>query len=342
MGLSLLSGCAGQGTPAGIYAVPVKDGVSTWVGEPAAAPTWSPTGEILAWGSEDGLSIANLENGSTRVLTTTPVAGRPAWSPDGKAIAYMDERGQSLTIVNASNGTETADVPVATESRWSSSVDLESWGSPSWSGDGSRIAFACWDGAGDELCVANSDGSQRRQITRLGPATNAATDPGRIATATSNIGAPAWAPDGSTIAVAAYPERSGAPAGLFLVDLDRGTARQLSKLLPNSEITWEPDGSALVFSATEKGRSDVVRVGIKDGEAAKLTTRLTGGARSPALSPDGKRIAAISQGALIVLDEDGSVSTFPGLTLKEAFPAWSAGGDVIAVSAKEDPIAKYD
>jgi Tol biopolymer transport system component len=342
LGLSMLTGCTSVGQLPGIYTVAVDDGTTTWVGQPPGMPAWSPIGETLVWGSEDGLVVNDLNNGSSHVLSGSPVAGRPAWAPNGDAIAFFDDSQRSLAIVDAASGNARVRIPVATEDRWSATTDLMSLGGPAWSRDGSRIAFACWDGAGDELCVVDSDGGGRQQVTRLGPTSNTVTDPGRIATATSNIGPPAWAPNDDAIAVTAYPERSGAPSGLFVVDLDRGTARQVSKLVPNSEISWAPDGDTLIFSATEKGRSDVVRVSVKDGTATKLTSQLPAGARSPALSPDGTRVAAISQGALVILGEDGTVSTASTHGLKDAFPAWDASGKLVAVSAREDPISRYD
>lgn len=282
LALALLSGCASADKPAGIYVYDVEAATATWIGQPVGRLAWSPNDEVLALASEDGLTLIDMQDGSARDLVLTRVAGRPAWSPDGSAIAYLDESDNSLTVVDSISGTMQGKILVATEPRWTNSVDLLSWGGPAWSPDGERLAFACWDGAGDELCVVNDDGTQMRQFTRLGPTSRAGDDVGRTVTATSNIGPPSWSPDGHAIAVAAYPERSGAPSGVFIANLEAGTARQIGKQLPNSEISWSPDGKWIYFSATEKGRSDVTRVSTRDGSAKKLTAALPGGARSPA------------------------------------------------------------
>jgi Tol biopolymer transport system component len=337
-----LSACTSVDSQAGIYVTGADGGTATWMGAPAGVPSWSPKGMELAWASEDGLTIANMEDQTVRTIVTDPIAGKPAWSPDGNEIAYLDENSRSLDIVDVRSGAIRNTIPVATESRWATNVDLLTWGGPSWSADGKKIAFVCWDGAGDELCTADTDGSHPKQITKLGPATGATTDIAHTVTATSNIGPPAWSPAGDTVAVAAYPERSGAPSGLFLVNLQPGTARQISKLLPNSDIVWSPDGSALYFSATEKGRSDVVRIDIDDGKASKLTSALAGGARSPALSPNGERLAAINQGLVVILKDQGTFVESTPLGLKEGSPAWDASGSMLAFSAREDPLVKYD
>jgi Tol biopolymer transport system component len=220
---------------------------------------------------------------------------------------------------------------------------LQVLGGPSWSPDGERLAFVCWDGTGDEICVVDTDGTRRRQVTRIAAREGANTaDAQDFMPAAANVGPPAWSPDGMSLAVAAYPERRGAASGVFVVDLERGTARRISSLLPTSEISWYPDGAALLFSAVEKGRSDAIRATVGYTSTTKLTASLPEGARDPVLSADGQRVAVSSGAAIVVLDHDGNMQSLDELGLRGRYPAWNADGNSIAFAASPDPIAVYE
>lgn len=337
--LALLVGCTetGSSSQPGIYILRDGSDAPGWIGGPAGVPVWSSDGRILAWATEDGLMIAARESAQTRTLTNRPVVGRPAWSPAGNAIAFVDEASASLIVAESSTGKSLLEAPIATESAGRDAQELLGLGGPSWAPDGARLAYVCWDGAGDELCVMNADGTGSRTVTKLEPAPSAVDG-----MASSNVGPPAWSPDGAAIAVAAYPERRGAAAGVFLIDLDLGTARRVSKLVPNSEITWTPDGASLIFAASEKGRSDVLRVAVNSSESTKLTADLPKGGRSPALSPDGKELAIVSGGTIVVLDGPNVVRQINTTDLRGMAPAWSPSGGEIAFAAAQDPIRTYD
>jgi Tol biopolymer transport system component len=334
---ALLQGCTAPGSSAqsGIYVVSGASDAPGWIAEPAGIPVWSPDGRELAWATEDGLMVASVESGQTSVLAQRPVLGRPAWSPAGDAIAFVDEGSASLVVVESSTGRSLLEAPIATDSVDQEAKELLAFGGPSWSPDGDRLAFVCWDGHGDELCVMNSDGSGTRTITKLEPA------PGIPGAASSNAGPPAWSPDGATIAVAAYPERRGAAAGVFLIDLEQGTARRLSKLLPNSEISWTADGASLVFSALEKGRSDVWRIAVDSSESSKLTADLPRGGRSPALSADSKELVVASGGMIVVLNGTDVDRQVEIQGLRGIAPTWSPSGE-IAFAAVPNPLQTYD
>ncbi|MGH2613630.1 MAG: TolB family protein [Thermomicrobiales bacterium] len=255
-------------------------------------------------------------------------------------MAYIDRNTGALMVVKVMTGEEMLSAPVTTIDALQQPLALLTFGGPAWAPDGSRLAFNCWDGRGDEVCVIRSDGTDRRQITRVEASQSSAeVQHDALIPAPANIGPPAWAPNGESLAVASYPERGGAPKGVFVVHLETGTAERVSTLVPNSEISWLPDGDSLLFSAIEDGRSDVRLVSIGDDDASNLTSRLPQPAREPALSRDGSRLAVSSGGAIVVVSLDGEVEATQSLPLYGWSPAWSPGGDTLAFVADPDPIA---
>jgi len=144
------------------------------------------------------------------------------------------------------------------------------------------------------------------------------------------------------IAVAIYPERSGAPTGVFLVDPEEGMGRRVSSLQPNSVTTWSPDGGSILFSAFRRGRSDAFLVVVGASNQQRVTEGLPEGSRNPAFSPDGTRIAVESGGGVVVLGTQGPSQAFSVPGLRSSYPSWSPDGSAIAIAATSDPIASYN
>lgn len=337
---AMLFGCAAGDEP-GVYLVNVGDGESRRVGDLPAIPVWSPSGDALIWAGEDGLFRREIDEQFATRLWTGPIAGRPAWSPDGGAIAFVDRTRASLLVLSLQSGDILVETPMANPVARFQPLALPTLGGPAWAPDGTRLAFACWDGAGDEICTIGADGRGRRQVTRIEPPTSGAA-PADFVPASSNVGPPAWSPDSSSLAMAVYPERSGAVSGVFVVDLKRGTARRVSPLHPTSEVLWTPQGSSLIFAASDKGRVDVFRISVGDHASENLTESLPGGAFDPTLSPDGSELAVSSEGAILVLGSGSTVLELAKSSLAERYPAWSPLGEAIAYAADANPITTYD
>jgi len=336
-------GCASADVESGVFIIRTADGALESLGEPAGIPVWSPTDDLVAWGNEDGLFIRGLQEPAVRQVAAGSVAGIPAWSPDGKLLAYVDRNRASLVVISATSGVEQFTQPVDRYRGPSARFPLLTLGGPSWAPDGSRIAYVCWDGAGDEICVIQSDGTQWRQVTRLKPRQPNDSNPTpQSLPAESNAGPPAWSPRGNFLAVAVYPERPGAPTGVFLVDPEDGLARRVSSLQPNSVISWFPDGGSILFSAFRRGRSDVIRVVLPTTYVQTLTEGLPEGSRNPALSADGSRIAVETGGGITVLGKEEPVQGFSVPGLRSSYPDWGNDGKSIAVSASTDPITIYN
>jgi Tol biopolymer transport system component len=338
-----IAGCVSAEVESGVFIVHTADGALESIGEPAGIPVWSPAGDFIAWGNEDGLFVRALSEPAARKLAIGPVAGVPAWSPDGQRIAYVDPDRVSLVVIALASGTDQFTQPLDRRPGTRARFALLTLGGPSWAPDGSSLAYVCWDGAGDEVCVVQSDGTGWRQVTRLKPRApegNSATP--QALPAESNVGPPAWSPRGNFLAVAVYPERPGAPTGVFLVDPEKGLTRRVSSLQPNSVISWFPDGGSILFSAFRRGRSDAIRIVLPTTTLQTLTAALPEGSRNPTLSPDGSQLAVETGGGIAVLEDEEPVQAFGVPGLRSSYPAWGADGTTIAISAITDPIAIYN
>ena len=338
-----MTACVPADVRNGVFTFRTEDGGLIWVGEPAGIPVWSPTDDTVAWGNEDGLFLRRPDHVGSRRLSASAIAGVPGWSPDGESLAYIDRDRASLVVVEVASGAEQLTQPLDRRRSDSARFSLVTLGGPSWAPDGSLIAYVCWDGAGDEICLIGPDGTGWRQLTRLERATiDGESAAPQSLLAASNAGPPAWSPEGDSIAVAAYPERPGAPTGVFLVDLDEGMGRRVSSLQPNSVISWTPDGDSIVFSAFRRGRSDAFRVVLATSTQQRVTEGLPEPSRNPAVSPDGSRIAVESGGEIVVLGQQGPLQTISAAGLRSSYPSWSADGAAIAIMAGSDPIANYN
>jgi Tol biopolymer transport system component len=339
--LTVTAGCGSSWAEPGIYVSRLDGGAPGWIGAPVGAPVWSPVGDSIAWGTEDGLFVHDLATGATRVLSDQAIAGRPAWEPNGDSIAVASRDAMSVDAIDLTSGTSRFSISTEFRDSPHAQTAMVTAGAPAWAPDGEWIAFSCWDGHGDEICIADGDGGNRRQLTDIAAAGNP-SQPVASARAIANAGRPSWSPDGEFLAIAIYPERRGAPTGLFIIDPEAGEVRKISGAVPVSEIGWGRQSDWVVFAAIENGRSDVYRVSIVSGTEENLTETLPAAAQSPSLSPDGSRVAVTSDGEIVMIDiTNGGTSSIES-PLWGRFPAWSPNADVIAFAAEANEIRRYD
>ncbi len=154
--------------------------------------------------------------------------GSQTWSPQADRLALT--RGGSLWVVarGQSDGIEVAD-------------NLSGVRAPSWSPDGSSLAFYATDsGYQDVWIVAADGGSEPRQLT-----TEAAEiDDARFT--------PMWSPDGRWIAFVSN-RADWWHDDVWLVEVaSGGTHKVSSSLMASSSPVWSPDGSSLVLMGTAK------------------------------------------------------------------------------------------
>ena len=231
-----------------------------------------------------------------------------------------------------------------------------------------RIVFACLpDGqAHSDICMINSDGSDLRRLTES-PESKAwpTWSPNKKTIVFGNANKlwlmdadgnnlrvlkedvsfdlrTAWSPDGSKIAY-------GVIFAINIIDIHTKEERLL-KLPQNmvriKEVAWSPDGQQLAFAAdADLPTRDIYVVNTdyvlnEEGIGLRQLTQHPGEDRTPAWSPDGRKIAFYStrneSGGIFLMDADGKNIT--ELTDEgENTPSWSPNGKQIAVDVFPGP-----
>lgn len=336
----LMSSCA---TPVsgGVYVAGLDTREPSLIGSPAGSPVWSPDGQDLIWSTEQGIQTWKSATDAREQLTADVVAGLPAYAPQGDQIAYFHAPESELILFNPRTRSVELRLDARAPGTTAPLAQMLSLGGPSWSPEGRQLAFTCWDGAGDEICVLNVLNGLVTQLTKLSEELSGRTAAGGRQNATSNMGPPAWSPDGASIAVAAYPERRGGASGLFVIDVAKGSARRLSDLQPNSKITWEADSGAVLFSAPSPDRSDVFRVDAEGRSQSVLTASRSDSARNPALLASGDIAAASSDGAIVVIRNQQEVERIYVEGLHADYPAAHPEREEFSFVAEPDLIPNY-
>jgi pyruvate/2-oxoglutarate dehydrogenase complex dihydrolipoamide acyltransferase (E2) component len=147
-------------------------------------------------------------------------------------------------------------------------------GAPAVRRDGRRIAFWTREGGRTRLRVVDADGTGGRVVTD----------------ALLLSGAPAWMPDGASLAVGAIV--NGAPR-LFRVPLDGGAPAPLVAE-PSADPAWAPAGDLLAFTGADVGTTFPLKAVNADGSAHRMPPlTLTRGERHVAFLPGGRSIAVL-------------------------------------------------
>jgi Tol biopolymer transport system component len=159
----------------------------------------------------------------------------------------------------------------------------------------------------------------------------------------SDIGMPAWSPDGSEIALVATKHGN---QDIYVVPADGrvshpGSVRQLTFGPAQDEFpTWSPDGTTVAFDSSgatafdDSGLSEtqeIWSIPARGGAARRLTSNDVPD-QAPTYSPDGSQIAFFHDGEISMIDADGGRvrSVLDHGVVSGWSPEWSTEGDKIA------------
>jgi TolB protein len=272
-------------------------------------PVWSPNGRSLLFAREADLYVMNAQGtGRVKLADGQFEISQQRWSHDGRMIAYVNGRPEGegiipeLWVMRADGSGKLRLAENATE--------------PSWSPDGSRLAYVKQDLPLIQVRVINVDGT------------------GDVALTNRTSFQPAWSPDGSRIAFVTLGDKQ-----MFLVNPD-GTG-EVSVTPPGTEDdgpAWSPDGTRIAFHTGLPGSDSDIAVMNADGTGRVNLTNRAGFDLSPAWSPDGRRIAYhrsdLADSEIYIMNADGSSKTNLSKrpTTSESTPAWGGEGRQLVAS----------
>jgi Tol biopolymer transport system component len=327
----------------GALVVMASDGSAMQVVHTAnnARPAWSPDGRYLSY-ALGGSTYLIPATGGSPLFVTARAGGDLAWSNAGASAARAATRafgpgpgvtsgcgvhcgtlivtgGAVLYRIPAAGGTGQ---PLTTEGSTNARV-----GAPAVSPDGRSVAYI----AGSLLTVVPIGGGSAR---RLGPYPFNA--------------APAWSPNGTAVAVgytgfspiAGSYAKGASYTGLAVLDASSGAALFSYALLDKATIqpAWTPDVAALIASQSQRGLPfGLVRIDLATKQALSLTTDPAHGYFHPAVSPNGRLVAAVrtasataTSGQLWVATIDGSNGHVLASQIAVDQLAWSPDGRYVA------------
>ncbi|WP_319381714.1 Tol-Pal system beta propeller repeat protein TolB [Thiomicrorhabdus sp.] len=185
--------------------------------------------------------------------------------------------------------------------------------SPSWSPDGSKIAYVSFESGRSNIIVQSLDGTFRTVIAKY----------------KGINGAPAWSPDGTKLAMTLS---KGGNADIYIMDVASKKLRQVTRNYAiETEAVWAPDGKSIFYNSDRRGNPQIFQLNLENNQEKRITFEGKYNA-NPELSPNGRYLAMVQGGNgfhIALLDrETGDFRVISDTYLDES-PSFSPNGEMI-------------
>lgn len=274
---------------------------------------------LIAFGgvrSGEDSEIYTMQADGTRWVNLTNSPGSyscPAWSPDGKQIAFWSRSGDESSVALYLMSANVSGIHQLVHGMLGAD--------PSWSSDGTHIAFtgstATREGYEDDVWVVDLNTQQVTNLTK---------HPAHDIT-------PAWSPHGKKIAFASDRDGPAFKYQIYVMDADGSHVERLTdEPLAAHQPAWSPDGRKIAYTCNHDRGYEICVINADGSHRIELTpSEEFRNGYQPSWSPDGLRIVYREthgdQSNLYVMNADGSEPL--GLTdvshmglLSVGCPAW--------------------
>jgi TolB protein len=225
-------------------------------------------------------------------------------------IAYVNRQGQKFSLIVADSDGYNEQTVLAQN---------EPIMSPSWSPDGSHLAYVSFETGHAAIYVQSLYNNQRTVLANF----------------RGSNSAPAWSPDGKQLAIVLTRDGS---SQIYLIRPDgSGVRRITSSGVIDTEPNFSPDGQSLLFTSDRGGSAQVYRMSA-DGGAVQRMTFGQGNNFSPRYSPDGKGFvyAHFTNGKFYIAAQDFQTGQVEILTAGgwEKKPSFAPNGKLILFASE--------
>ncbi len=147
---------------------------------------------------------------------------------------------------------------------------------PTWSPDGSEIAYVSFETSRPAIYRQNLVTGAREQLTNFKGLNSS----------------PSWSPDGKTMAMVL--SKDGSP-DIYLMDMaTKNLTRATRHYAIDTEPAWMPDGKSLLFTSDRGGRPQIYRYDLQSGTTERLTFDGAYNARAR-VAQDGRNVVMVTQ-----------------------------------------------